>query len=67
MIVEAKQLKRGMIIYSTYAKICLTVQGVYHRTCDDVLLVYFMEDDRPMGFINHERTFPVIGQSTILT
>ena len=65
MIIKAKNLKRGMVIYYPYLKIRLTVQGVYHRTCDDVLLLYFMEDDRPMAFINHERTFPVIGQCRI--
>ena len=40
MIVKAKDLKRGMVIYSPYAKICLTVQGVYHRTCDDTRIFY---------------------------
>lgn len=64
MIKQVKELRRGMIIYYPYAKICLTVQGVYHRICDDILLVYFMEGDHPMGFINHKHTFPVVGQST---
>jgi hypothetical protein len=64
MIIKAKDLKRGMVIYSSCAKICLTVQAVHHRTCDDVLLICFMEDDLPMGYINRECTLPVIGQST---